>query len=76
VHIEKDELGIPKSIEIKDLIGFSEAKGGTGEAMEKQTIEIFKENGLDIGKFRGIGLDGAASMSGKHNGLQARLRKR
>lgn len=44
--------------------------------MEKQTIEIFKENGLDIGKFKGIGLDGAASMSGKHNGLQARLRKR
>ncbi|XP_022168799.1 zinc finger MYM-type protein 1-like [Myzus persicae] len=77
VHIEKDELGIPKSIEIKeDFIGFSEAEGSTGEAIEKQTIEIFKENGLDIGKFRGIGLDGAASMSGKHNGLQARLRKR
>lgn len=77
VHIEKDELGIPKSIEIKeDFIGFSEAEGGTGEAMEEQTIEIFKENGLDIDKFRGIGLDGAASMSGKHNGLQARLRKR
>jgi len=66
-----------QSIEIKEnFIGFSEAEGGTGEAMEKQTIEIFKENGLDIGKFRGIGLDGAASMSGKHNGLQARLRKR
>lgn len=77
VHIEKDELGIPKSIEIKeDFIGFSEAEGGTGEAMEEQTIEIFKENGLDIDKFREIGLDGAASMSGKHNGLQARLRKR
>ncbi|KAL4084862.1 hypothetical protein QTP88_027741 [Uroleucon formosanum] len=77
VHIEKDELGISKSIEIKeDFIGFSEAEGGTGEAMEEQTIEIFKENGFDIGKFRGIGLDGAASMSGKHNGLQARLRKR
>ncbi|KAL4125996.1 hypothetical protein QTP88_010228 [Uroleucon formosanum] len=77
VHIEKDELGIPKSIEIKeDFIGFSEAEGGTGEAMEEQTIEIFKENGLDIGKFRGIGLDGAASMSGKHNDLQTRLRKR
>lgn len=39
--------------------------------MEEQTIEIFKENGLDIDKFRGIGLDGAASMSGKHNGFQA-----
>lgn len=77
VHIEKDKLGIPKSIEIKeDFIRFSEAEGGTGEAMEEQTIEIFKENGLDIDKFRGIGLDGAASMSGKHNGLQARLRKR
>ncbi|XP_050528824.1 zinc finger MYM-type protein 1-like [Daktulosphaira vitifoliae] len=77
VHIEKDELGIPKSIEIKeDFIGFSEAEGSTGEAIEEQTVKTFKDNGLDIGKFRGIGLDGAASMSGKHNGLQARLRKR
>ncbi|KAE9525634.1 hypothetical protein AGLY_014161 [Aphis glycines] len=77
VHIEKDELGTPKSIEIKeDFIGFSEGEGYTGEAMEEQTIEIFKENCLDIDKFRGIGLDGAASMSGKHNGLQARLWKR
>ncbi|XP_050519845.1 zinc finger MYM-type protein 1-like [Daktulosphaira vitifoliae] len=77
VHIEKNELGIPKSIEIKeDFIGFSEAEGSTGEAIEEQTVKTFKDNGLDIGKFRGIGLDGAASMSGKHNGLQARLRKR
>lgn len=44
--------------------------------MEKQTVEQFKENGLDINKLRGIGLDGAASMSGKHNGLQTRLRQR
>ncbi|XP_050527728.1 zinc finger MYM-type protein 1 isoform X1 [Daktulosphaira vitifoliae] len=77
VHIEKNELGIPKSIEIKeDFIGFSEAEGSTGEAIEEQTVKTFTDNGLDIGKFRGIGLDGAASMSGKHNGLQARLRKR
>jgi len=29
-----------------------------------------------ISKFGGIGLDCSASMSGKHNCLQARLRKR
>lgn len=68
--------GFLKSIEIKeDFIGFSEAEGSTGEAMEEQTIEILRMV-LILVKFRGIGLDGATSMSGKHNGLQARLRKR
>lgn len=44
--------------------------------MEEQTINQFKDNGLDIDTFRGTGLDGATSMSGKHNGLRARLGKR
>ncbi|VVC35139.1 HAT, C-terminal dimerisation domain [Cinara cedri] len=75
--IDKNELGIPISIEIReDFIGFTEAEGGTGRAMEEQSMKQFKKNGLDIIKFREIGLDGAASMSGKYNGLKAFLRQR
>ncbi|VVC36541.1 Ribonuclease H-like domain,HAT, C-terminal dimerisation domain,Domain of unknown function DUF4371 [Cinara cedri] len=71
------DIRIPISIEIReDFIGFTEAEGGTGRAMEEQSMKQFKENGLDIIKFRGIGLDGAANMSGKYNGLQVCLRQR
>lgn len=44
--------------------------------MEKQTVKQFKENRLIFNKLRDIGVDGAASMSGKHNGLQTRLQQR
>lgn len=64
MHVEKDEFGIPVSIEIKeDFFGFIEAEGSTGEGMEEQTSKTFEENGLDIVKLRGIGLYDAASMS-------------
>lgn len=46
----------------------------TGKGIATSIIESLKSAGIDITKMRGQGFDGAASMSGKFNGVQAHIR--
>lgn len=43
--------------------------------MEEALIDKFKELDTDIKNFRGQAYDNASNMSGKYNGLQARIKK-
>ena len=47
----------------------------TAMSMESIILDFFDKTGLDIADLRGQSYDGASNMSGKYNGLQARLKQ-
>lgn len=58
----------------EEFLGFAECKATTGEALTDSFLENLRQKGVDIEKMRGQGYDGAANMSGKYRGVQARIR--
>ncbi|KAL4107524.1 hypothetical protein QTP88_017861 [Uroleucon formosanum] len=61
--------------EIKEsFIGFYELKHHTAKDYEQLIRKIIIKLNLDITKCRGQGYDGASVMSGKHNGVQTRVK--
>lgn len=60
----------------EDFIGFAECKSTTGEALTDGFLDNLTKKGVIIEKMRGQGYDGAANMSGKYRGVQARVKER
>lgn len=64
-------------IEINEsFLGFIELTEQNSENFETVLINTLEHMGIDIKKCRGQGYDGAANMSGKYSGLQARIKRR
>lgn len=59
----------------EDFLGFVPCEDTTGETLAKKIVESLESWGLDTGNIRGQGFDGAANMSGKNKGVQARIKK-
>lgn len=59
----------------EEFIGFAECKSTTGEALTNAFLDNLREKGVTVDKMRGQGYDGAANMSGKYRGVQARIRE-
>ncbi|XP_033731590.1 zinc finger MYM-type protein 1-like [Pecten maximus] len=59
----------------EDFIGFVTAESTTGEALATKFIDGQRNAGLNIHKMRGQGYDGASNMSGRHRGVQARIKE-
>ncbi|KAE9536152.1 hypothetical protein AGLY_007375 [Aphis glycines] len=57
------------------FLTFLSAVGHKVEQMEEALIDKFKELDIDIKNCRGQAYDNASNMSGKYNGLQARIKK-
>jgi len=60
----------------EDFIDFIEIENMSGSAIADVLISNLKKYGIDISYLRGQGYDGAASMSGKLNGVQAKIREK
>lgn len=64
------------SIQIKEyFLKFVDINGTTGKEISQTLLETVKNLGLDLNMLRGQGYDGAANMSGRHNGVQAIIRQ-
>jgi hypothetical protein len=59
----------------EDFLGFAECKSTTGEALAEAFLENLRRDGVKIENMRGQGYDGAANMSGRYRGVQARVRQ-
>ena len=59
----------------EQFLEFMEAKSTTGEALAQLFLSTLEYIGIDIEKMRAQGYDGAANMSGKHRGVQARVKQ-
>lgn len=59
----------------EQFLEFVEAKRTTGEALAQLFLSSLEDLGINIEKMRAQGYDGAANMSGKHRGVQARVRQ-
>jgi hypothetical protein len=57
----------------EEFIGFEETADTTGETLFNLVCRKLENLGLDMSKLVGLGFDGAANMSGKVKGLQARI---
>ena len=57
----------------ESFLGFSIATDLSGEGLSNQILKLLRDLGLDLNRMRGQGYDGAASMSGKFNGAQAKI---
>ena len=59
----------------EEFVGFATCMATTGEALTESFIQNLNNMGIPIEKMRGQGYDGAANMSGKYNGVQARIKE-
>lgn len=59
----------------KRFLTFLSSVGHKGEQMEEALIDKFKKLDIDIKNCRGQAYDNASNMSGRYNGLQARIKK-
>ena len=60
----------------EDFLGFVEAKSLTGEYLANLLLETLSSWGLDLDQMRGQGYDGAANMSGRFRGVQAKIKEK
>lgn len=58
----------------EDFLQFVPAVDMTGKGLAKLIIDNLQHFGIDTTYLRGQGYDGAASMSGKFNGVQAHIK--
>jgi hypothetical protein len=64
-------------IEVKEeFVGFLYAKSTRGQALATLLLNTMDEYEVDGDKLRAQGYDGAANMSGKHQGVQAHVQQR
>ena len=59
---------------VEHFLGIVHAKEVTAEAITTYLLQFFTERGLFLKKLRGLGFDGASTMSGEKSGVQVRLR--
>jgi hypothetical protein len=71
-YIQRDSFSGDVSIK-EDFLEFVMATNITGEHLAELLIETLQSAGVNIAKMRAQGYDGAANMSGKYNGVQARI---
>ncbi|CAC5420415.1 unnamed protein product [Mytilus coruscus] len=71
-YIQRDSLSGDVSIK-EDFLDFIMATSTKGEHLAELLIEALQGAGVNIAKMRAQGYDGAANMSGKYNGVQARI---
>lgn len=69
VHIEGEKVTV-----VESFIDFFEPKGKNAEDLSNDIIAKITSDGLDIQNLRGQAYDNAATMSGIHNGVQARIK--
>jgi len=73
--IEKNEDNKPIKIRIEEpFLGFCLLNDHSASGFSNTILENIKNYGLDIGKLRGQGYDGAAFMAGVYNGVQTKLK--
>ncbi|KAF0702443.1 52 kDa repressor of the inhibitor of the protein kinase-like, partial [Aphis craccivora] len=60
----------------ENFLAFIPVQDVTGEGLANTLLETLKNLGLNLEKMRGQGYDGAATMSGAFNGVQAIVRKK
>lgn len=68
-------LDVQKSTIHEEFICFLSATDLSGAALSEQILQALNRLGLQIEDLRGQGYDGGANMSGKFNGVQARLKQ-
>ena len=61
---------------IKGFVTFMANKGHGAQEMFNALMEFLKIHDLDLGNCRGQSYDNASAMSGKYNGLQAKVREK
>ena len=61
--------------EVEDLNDQGTSISVGANTITKRITEYVEEVGLDMAKMRGIGTDGAATMTGCRNGVVARLKQ-
>ena len=71
-YIQRDSFSGDVSIK-EDFLEFAMATKTTGEHLAELLIETLQSACVNIAKMRVQGYDGAANMSGKYNGVQARI---
>ncbi|CAG2214457.1 unnamed protein product [Mytilus edulis] len=71
-YIQRDSLSGDISIK-EDFLDFVMTTSTKGEHLAELLIETLQGAGVNIAKMRAQGYDGAANMSGKYNGVQARI---
>ena len=59
---------------VKRFIIFMANKGHGAQEMFNALMEFLKIHDLDLGNYSGQNYDNASAMSGKYNGLQAKVR--
>lgn len=69
VHIEGEKVAV-----VESFIDFFQPKGKNAEDLSNDIIAKITSDGLDIQNLRGQAYDNAATMSGIHNGVQARIK--
>lgn len=57
------------------FIDFIHSHEKTGEGLANEILQKLKLDGLDIANVRGQGYDNGANMSGKYNGVQAKIQQ-
>ena len=67
--IEKDNV-------VERFLGMIHIKKADAETMADSLLQFLSDRGIDIQKLRGIGFDGASTMSGHRSGVQLRIRCR
>lgn len=57
------------------FLGIRDLFNGQAVTIEKATLEFLQENNMDISQVSSFGSDGASVMTGRHEGVAARLRR-
>ena len=75
----KEELSVcgrwlEKGKAVEHFLGIVHVKEVNGEALTRYLLQFLSDKGLSIVKVRGLGFDGASTMSGAKSGVQIRLR--
>ena len=65
---------LEKGKAVEHFLGIVHAKEVTAEALTGYLLQFLRDKGLSIGKVRGLGFDGASTMSGTKSGVQIRVR--
>ena len=59
---------------VEHFLGVIQAKETNAEAIAGYISEFFQSRGITLEKMRGLGFDGASTMSGNRTGVQTRLK--
>ena len=60
---------------VERFVKFLDMQGHSGEQLAESLLNFLGEHGIDVKDCRGQSYDNASNMSGKYNGMQARIRQ-